>query len=111
MHSFGEGLGQPVGQRLGHDRPVVIVVLLEFGDQPVYPDPGGDGKRADVIRSSGLVRRDEVGEGERWALRSGLLLAERVETGQLLDARLIAEDHDVVSVGVGRKEPVHGAGR
>ena len=49
VQKFRKRLRQPVGQRLGHDGVVVIVVGLEFFDQFLQPMPAGDGKRANVI--------------------------------------------------------------
>ena len=46
---LGERLGQPVGQRLDHDRVVVVVLGLEPRDQLVAADAGGDGERAEII--------------------------------------------------------------
>ena len=49
MQKFRKGLRQPVGQCLGHDGVVIVVVGLEFFHQFLQPVPAGDGKRADVI--------------------------------------------------------------
>ena len=36
---LGERLGEPVGKRLRHDRPVVVVLALEPGGEPSAPMP------------------------------------------------------------------------
>ncbi len=62
MQEFGEGLGQPVGDRLGHDRRVVVVLPLEVGGQLVAADAGRDGEGADVIGPAAVERGDVVGQ-------------------------------------------------
>ena len=62
MQLLGERLGQAVGERLGHDRVVVVVVFLEARDELLDADARGDGEAADVIVTP--VRRDEVGQRE-----------------------------------------------
>ena len=49
MQALGEGLGEAVGQRLDHDRGVVVVGALEALGDVVLADAGGDGEAADVI--------------------------------------------------------------
>ena len=46
---FGEGLGQTVGQRLGHDRVVIIVVLLELLAKFLGAEAGAHRKGAEVV--------------------------------------------------------------
>ena len=52
-HAFvqvlGEGLGESIRQRFGHDRVVVVVVLFEFFDEFLQSVPAGDGERAKVV--------------------------------------------------------------
>ncbi len=64
MEALREGLGEPIGERLGEDRRIVVVVGLERGDQGVEAVPCGDGKRPDEVLDAGFLRRREVGEGE-----------------------------------------------
>ena len=49
MQILGEGLGEAVGERLGHDGVVVVVVGLEFFDEFFEAVTGGDGEGAEVI--------------------------------------------------------------
>ena len=49
---FGEGLGQTIRQRLGHDGVVIVVVVFEFLDEFLEAMAAGDGEGADVIRES-----------------------------------------------------------
>jgi hypothetical protein len=37
---LGRGFGQPVGQRLGHDRVVIVMVMLEFATEVVRAKTG-----------------------------------------------------------------------
>jgi hypothetical protein len=46
---LGEGLRQPVGQRLEQDRPVVVVRRLEARDALVDAVPGRHGEGADPV--------------------------------------------------------------
>ena len=55
---LGESLGEPVRERLRHDRVVVVVLGLEARRELVDADAGGDGERAEVVAG----RRDVVGE-------------------------------------------------
>ena len=59
---FGERFGQPVGQRLGHDRVVVVVIAVELRGQLVAADAGRDGERAEVILAAAVDRGDEIGQ-------------------------------------------------
>jgi hypothetical protein len=65
MQALGEGLGQAVGQRLEHDRAVVVVIGLEAGDVLIDPDAGGHGEGADPIAPPGRGRREIVGSSDR----------------------------------------------
>ena len=80
VQPFGEGFGQPVGQRLGHDRGIIVVGALEALGHGFLADPGGDGEGADIIGEPAGARRDEIGErdvGAAFAARQ--LLAQRVQ--------------------------------
>ena len=57
-----ERFGEAVGERLHHDRVIVVVVALEGGSQIGRPDAGRYGKRADVVDVAAFARRDEIGE-------------------------------------------------
>ena len=49
MQRLGEGLGQAVGQGLGHDRGIVVVRALEALGDLDLPDAGGDREAADTV--------------------------------------------------------------
>ena len=56
-------LGQAVGERLDHDRAVVVVRRARHAPRArVRAEAGGHGERADPVGEAGLARRDEVGE-------------------------------------------------
>src|SRR5690606_20282219 len=57
---LGKGLRQPVGDRLDHDRVVIVVVEIKLPREFVAADAGGDGKSPDVVDSPRVDRRDEV---------------------------------------------------
>src|SRR6185312_12098504 len=48
-----ERLREPVGERLRHDRAVVVVLGLEPGDELVQAETGGDRERAEVVAARG----------------------------------------------------------
>ena len=80
MQALGEGFGEAVGQRLDHDRRIVVVRALEALGDLVLADAGGDDEGADVVGDAALARRDEIGErhiGAPFAPRE--LLAQRVQ--------------------------------
>ena len=111
MHALGESFGQAVGQRLDHDRGVIVIGALEALGHRVLADAGGDREGADIIGKPAVARRDEIGErhvGAAFALRQ--LLAQRMQRRDRLAARLVGEDENVVAVAIGRPEAEHGAG-
>ena len=57
-----ERLGQPVGQRLGHDRVVVVELGLEAARDLVGAEARGDRERADVVAHAARARRHVVGQ-------------------------------------------------
>ena len=63
---LGKRFRQTVGQRLGHDALVVVVLLLELGAKRVDPDPCRDDERADVVQQAGLLG----GHVRIWEMRS-----------------------------------------
>src|SRR6185503_8311973 len=72
-------------------------------------DAGGHGERADVVATSGALRRDEVRERVvRLTRRLALLLAQEVQPRQHARARFIRVDLDVVVIdAVGREQADH----
>ncbi len=112
MQPLGRGLGQAVGKSLEHDEVVVVVLRLELGGLRLDPQPGGDGKQAEVIALAAVARGDEVSQAAV-GFAGGLLalLAQEVEGGQYLVAlAVLIEFHVVIARPVGREEPHHGAG-
>ena len=96
------GLGEAVGEGLGHDRVVVVVLPLELAGELVGAVPGGDDERAEVVdRAAVAGRRDVIGEREAHVL--GLLLPHHREPREL--ARAVA-DRDVLTVRARAPEPV-----
>ena len=49
VQALGERLGQPVGEGLGHDRVVVVVLRRGTVAQLLEPDAGRDGEGAEMI--------------------------------------------------------------
>jgi hypothetical protein len=49
VQQFGERFRQAVGERLQHDRAVVVALLLEFLKLLLDADAGGHGKRAYIV--------------------------------------------------------------
>jgi hypothetical protein len=80
VQAFGEGLREPVGESLGHDRVVVVVLRAEAVAELFQANAAGDRKGADAVGQPGLLRRDEVGERPaRLAALAVRLLAQKVE--------------------------------
>ena len=84
---LGEGLGQPVGERFGHDGVVVVVVGFEARGEFVEAEAGGEGEDAEVIGEAGGGGGDEVGERAVGLLVFAHLLAQEMEGGEGLGAR------------------------
>ena len=64
VQAFGQRLGEPVGQRLDHDRVVIVLGGLELGDLLVESDARSHSEQAHPVTASGVLRCDEIGEGE-----------------------------------------------
>ena len=107
MQHLRQPLGQPVGQRFGHDRVVVVVVPFETPDQLFDADPRGHGEASHVVGDIGALWRHEVGQGEVHTGRSFLLLAQRMDGGDHPPARVVGVQLDVVANAVRRPEAVH----
>src|SRR5262245_59334911 len=60
MQVFGERLGEAVGESLGHDGAVVIVLGAESIAQFFKPDPACHREGTDVVGKFRLLRRDEI---------------------------------------------------
>ena len=80
MHALGERFCQTIRQRLGHDRRVVVVGVLEALGHRVLADAGGHRECADIVGKTAGARRDKIGErdiGAAFAARQ--LLAQRMQ--------------------------------
>jgi hypothetical protein len=101
VQPLGERLGQAVGERLRHDRAVVVVVGLEPGDELVQAEPGGDRERAQVVFGGrDVVRQAPIGP----RVPVGRLLPEEAEA-----RRVVIVDNDIVALGRRGPEAVHPA--
>ena len=108
MQAFGEGFGEAVGERFGHDRVVVVVVGSELVAQLLQADAAGYCERADVIGQPGFLWRDEVGERPaRLAPFPVRLLAEKVESIENFFSCAVGVEFDVVADCAGGKEAVY----
>ena len=88
VQALGKSLGQPVGERLDHDRRVIVVGALEAVGDLVLADAGSDDEGADIIGNAARRGRDEVGERHIGAaLAAGELLAQRAQRGDRRRAR------------------------
>src|SRR5262249_3668398 len=108
VQQFGEGFGQAVRQRLGHNRVVIVQVTLESGAELFEADARGDGEAADVIDPPALLRSDEV--SQRLIVLAGTLfdlLSQRVEDGQNARTIFIGVDLNVVADRIRRPEAVN----
>ena len=82
VQALREGLREAVGERLGHDRAVVVVGGLELAHQRIDPVARGDRERAHVIGHAD--RPHVVGHAQvRPPVRLRHLLAQPVDPGQL----------------------------
>ena len=61
-YHLGQRFRQPVGECLGHDRGVVVVLRFEISGEGLYATAGGHDKGPDVILSPRLQRRYVVGQ-------------------------------------------------
>ncbi len=62
MDVLGERLCQSIGQGLGQDRVVLVMIGIELLDQLIAAMARRDGKRPDVILAARLLRRDVIGQ-------------------------------------------------
>ena len=105
---LGEGLGEAVGERLDHDRLVVVVVRLEARGDLVDRRARGDRRRRRRSRRRRLAaaRRSRPGTGSACRRRRVRLLAQAREARDLARRALVGVDDDVVAVAVRRPEAV-----
>ena len=53
VHALGKGFGEPVRQRLGEDRGIVVIGVLETVGDDVLADARGNHEGADIVRHAG----------------------------------------------------------
>src|SRR3984957_14877980 len=98
VHPLGGSFGEAVGQRLGHDRGIIVVGVLEALGDGFLADAGGHREGADIIGKAAGAWRDEIGEryiGAAFAARE--LLAQRMQRGDRPAARFIIENENIVA--------------
>src|SRR4051794_24008079 len=59
---FRERLGESIGQRLHHDRVVVVVIAFEAPREIVGTEAGRHREHSEIIRNTALAWSDEVGQ-------------------------------------------------
>ena len=98
MQVLGECFGETVGQRLQHDRVVVVVARLVRRHALVDADAGGDRERAEIVTHARILRCNEVRQAAV-ELPCGLLrlLAQVVKSHQRVAARFVSVELDVVA--------------
>lgn len=80
VQTFGERLGQAVGEGFGHDRLVIVVSLVELHAEFIATESGRDRERSDEVLSSRIRRSDVIGQRPEILLPLPLpLLAEHRE--------------------------------
>ena len=96
MQILGARLCETVGERLDHDRAVVVVLGFEPAGELVAAETGGDRERADVVTTRG----DVVGEA---AVGPGVavirLLPQETEADLVAMDSVVILDNDIVAVG------------
>ena len=70
VQKFRERLGQPVGQRLGHDGIVIVVAGFEFLDEFFQSVPAGDRKCANDNPREFEISKFEIRDVDRGAMKS-----------------------------------------
>src|SRR5947209_3236910 len=88
MHALGEGFSQAIGERLHHDRAVIVVVAGKASGNLLLLGSRRDDEAADIIRLAAVERRDEVGERQIGAALAAFrqLLAQGEERRELVAA-------------------------
>ena len=84
VEPFGKGLGQPIGECLGHDRRVVVVLAVMAAAEFLAAVARRAGEGPEVVLAAALHRCHEVGEGVERLLSLPLpLLSERMHAAEL----------------------------
>ena len=109
MHPLGERFGDAIGERLHHDRTVIVIGLGEAIGDLAFLRARGHDEGADIIGLAALA-----GATKSASARLGLPSRRsncwrRVwKVAELLRARFARIERDVVADGVGRPEADHG---
>ena len=111
MEPLGKGLGETVGDRLGHDRRVIVVIAIVRPAELLAAVAGRAGEGSEIVLASALDGGHEVGQRMEGVLPLPLpLLAQRVHPAHLGRSRIVGIQNDVVTGGVGREESVDALG-
>ena len=107
MHALGEGLSQPVAQRLDHDRRIIVVLGFKRLGPLLHFIPSRHGKAAEIVSKPSFLRCDEISEGEIGAVPALALhlLAQGMNGTQHARAPVIRIELDVIAHRIGRPEP------
>ncbi len=105
VHPFRESFGEAVGQRLGHDRVVVVIRLFEARDNFRSAHARCHRKRSEIIGEASLFGSNKVRERILGvAVRLLHLLAQSVKGAQEGVAGTVRVNLDVVSHAIRRKK-------
>jgi len=109
VQALGKGFRQPVSQHFQQDGAVVVIRLLENRHPFIDADPGGDGECTQIIRYTGLLRGDPIGQAIiGFTIRFRRLLAQVVQGQQNLLAALIGIQGNVaVAAAIGGEKADH----
>ena len=110
MQPLGEGFGQPVGQGLGENARVVVVIALERGAHRVEAVPCRHREGAHPVGLMAVLGSHVIGQRQVGAPRPLLeLLPQPAQHRAHLRAILTRVDLDVVADRVGGEEADHRA--
>ena len=102
---------EAIGQGLGHDRIVIVMLTLELGNELVATGSRGDGERTDIITPSAIDGGNEIRERIKRGLSLAFpLLTQCVKSALLRGARFVVVHDDVVAVARCGPEPIDTAG-
>ena len=109
MHGLGKSFGKPVGQRLDHNRGIIVIGTCETLGNCYFLNARGHHEAADIVRFSARDRRNKIRQcyiGPPVSL--GELLAQCKKCRKLLASRIVLEDANVVADRVRRPKADHG---